>query len=135
MADSPTILKNLEGTEAAPDRGRALERNNLILVLLGSLGSFYFRDWAVTWSFFAGGALTVINLHLLRRIVISLVGTKQVSRGKLVAQVLAKFLGGLGALAVIMLVFHPRPIAFLLGLSTIVLAIFFEGLLGIFRSE
>jgi heme O synthase-like polyprenyltransferase len=130
--------QDLKGSEAKPevsDAGRSLERNNLILALLGTLASVYFQDRAMTLSFAAGGALTVLNLRLWRLMVRTLTSPKRISRGKLIAQVIVKFAGGLGALAVIMLVFHPQPIAFLLGLSTVVLAVILEAVLGVFRES
>ena len=113
---------------------RRLEWINLILVAAGTLATSAWKSWPLTWSFLAGGLLTVLNFRLLRMIVRSLT-RPQVKKGKLVAQVVLKYLGGLGALAVIMLVFHPKPIPFLLGLSTVVIAVVVEGVLGIFRSE
>jgi len=134
--DTPNILIQ-EGRDenAKDDRSGALERNNLILVIVGTLVSVYFQDRALTLSFLAGGLLNVLNFRLLRMIVRNLTGSKGISRGKLVAQVVVKFLGGLGALAVIMLIFHPQPVPFLVGLSTIVATIVLEGFIGIFRKE
>lgn len=114
---------------------RRLEWINLILVVAGGAVTWIWQDWPLTWSFFAGGLLTALNLRLLRLIVRSLTKPQGVKKWKLVAQVVLKYLGGLGALAVIMLVFHPRPVPFLLGLSTIVAAVIVEGIFGVFRSE
>jgi hypothetical protein len=114
--------------------GRRLEWVNLILVLAGGAVTWRWSDWALTWSFFAGGLLTVINLRLLRMIVHSLTRPQGVKKWKLVLQVALKYLGGLGALAAVMLLLHPRPVPFLLGLSTIVAAVLLEGVLGIFRN-
>ncbi len=119
----------------AGDSSQSLERNNLILVLVGTLVSCLFKKLGVTLSFVAGGMLTIINLRLLRLIVAALVGRRTLSKGKLVAQVLIKFVGMMGLLAVLMLVFRPVPIPFLLGLSTLVVAILIEGISGIFRSD
>jgi hypothetical protein len=122
------------GPMEAPGAKR-LEWINLILVLAGGAVTLIWQDWPLTWSFLAGGLLTTLNLRLLRLIVRSLTRPQGVKKWKLVAQVVVKYLGGLGALAVIMLVFHPRPVPFLLGLSTIVAAVVAEGIVGVFRSE
>ena len=117
------------------DSSRSLERNNLILVLLGTLASCFFKKIEISLSFFAGGAFTILNLRLLRMIVAALVGKKAISKGKLIAQVLVKFFGMMALLAFLMLVVKPLPIPFLLGLSTLVVSVVLEGILGIFRSE
>lgn len=121
--------------ELKADSARSLERNNLILVLLGTLASCFFQNAEITLSFLAGGALTVVNLRLIRLIVGALTGIKTPSKVRLTLQILVKFVGMMGALAFIMLVMHPAPVPFLLGLSTIVGAILIEGIAGLFRSE
>ncbi len=119
--------------EAASLQAGSLERNNLILVILGALVSVYWQDRTLTLSFLAGGILSVVNLRMLRLIVGNLTGPERISKVKLVMQVLIKYLGVLGALAFLLLVLHPQPVALLIGLSTVVAAILVEGLLGIFR--
>lgn len=111
-----------------------LERNNLLLVIFGTLVSVYWQDRALTLSFLAGGILSVLNLRMLRVIVANLTRPEGIPKGKLILQVLLKYLGLLGALAFLFLVLEPQPIAVLMGLSTIVVATLLEGLLGIFRN-
>lgn len=135
MGTTETVSVEPAETNEASDRPvSTLERNNLILVLVGTLASVYFQDRALTLSFFAGGFITIVNLRLLKLIVTNLTSGKKISQGKLLVQVIVKFFGSLGLLAVIMLVFEPNAIAFLLGLSTIVLAVILEGVLGAFRN-
>ncbi|MDX1386847.1 MAG: ATP synthase subunit I [bacterium] len=117
----------------SPDSSRRLELSIVLLVVAGTLLSLIWRDSYITWSFAIGGVLMVVNFRLLRMIVKNLLNPEKVSKAKLVAQVVVKFLGGLGALAAIMLWLKPQPIAFLLGLSTLVVAMALEGLMGIFR--
>jgi ATP synthase I chain. len=124
-----------EAIETAKSPAGNLERNNLILVLLGTLISCYFKNRAVTLSFLAGGAITVANLRLIRLIVVALTGKKAPSKTRLTLQILVKFLGMMGVLAFTILVLKPHSIAFLFGLSTIVVAITAEGIAGLFRSE
>jgi ATP synthase I subunit len=124
-------------SESSADSAGAqrLEWINLILVVAGGAITLGWKSWPLTWSFLAGGLLTVVNFRLLRIIVRSLTRPQGIKKGKLVAQVILKYLGGLGALAVIMFVFHPRPAPFLFGLSTIVAAVVIEGVWGIFHNE
>ena len=126
---SPEILPAEKGPS------RRIEIVNLLLVLAGTMSFFYLRDWREVGSFLAGGLLNVANLRLLSLIVGGLTGQRMVSRRKLIAQALLKFGGVLGILAFLMLVVRPEPVAFLLGLSTVVAAIVIEGILGIARSE
>ena len=123
-----------ELAESQKNSAANLERNNLILVLLGTLGTCYFQSAALTLSFLAGGAITVVNLRLIRLIVGALTGERVPSKGRLTLQILVKFVGMIGALAFMILVLHPQPVAFLLGLSTVVVAITYEGVAGLFRS-
>ncbi|MGH7830415.1 MAG: ATP synthase subunit I [Candidatus Binatia bacterium] len=112
-----------------------MERNNLILVLVGTVFTCLSRQLGVTLSFIAGGLLTIINLRLWRIIVEALTGTRVISRRKLVGQILVKFFGLIGVLAVLILYFKPEPIPLLLGLSTVVVAIALEGISGLFKSQ
>lgn len=124
-----------EAVEANPEAARHLERNNLLLVVLGTAAFGFTEDFGQVLSFLAGGILTVVNLRLFRLIVAGMVGGKTTKRRKLVAQVFLKFFGVMGALAFLMLWVKPAPVPFLLGLSTVVIAITLEGIFGIFRQE
>lgn len=131
-----TIVEAKQVDEDIPeDRTRRLEYFNAAIILLGALLSVYWQDRAITLSFLAGAALNVFNFRLLRRIVAALCGGKTTSKRKLVVQILLKFVGGLGLLTLLMVFFKPKPIAFLLGLSTIVLVVALEGVLALFRKD
>ena len=121
--------------ETAPESAQHLERNNLLLVVLGTAAYGFTGDFRQVLSFLAGGILTVINLRLYRLIVANLLGGKPVKKGRLIAQVVVKFVGVIGILAFLMLVLKPVPLPFLFGLSTVVVAITFEGIFGLFRQE
>ncbi|HCU23508.1 MAG TPA: hypothetical protein DF383_00710 [Deltaproteobacteria bacterium] len=125
---------NAENQSAASDpeaeRGsRRLERNNLLLVVLGSVAFSFTGDFRKVLSFLAGGLITVVNLRLFRLIVAGMTGLRQTKRSRLIVQVVLKFFGMLGVLAFLMLVLKPAPIALLLGLSTLVVAVTLEGIL------
>jgi hypothetical protein len=112
-----------------------LERNNLLLVVLGTAIFGIAGDLGQVLGFLAGGLITVANLRLYCLIVTALTGLKPVKKGKLIAQVMLKFFGLMGVLTFLMLVVKPAPLPFLLGLSTIVVAVVIEGLMGLLRSE
>lgn len=112
-----------------------LERNNLLLVVLGTAAFGFSGTLNQVLGFLAGGLLTVANLRLFRLIVTGLTGEKPVAKGKLLAQVFLKFFGLMAVLTFLMLVVKPPPIPFLLGLSTIVVTIVIEGVMGLLRSE
>ncbi len=116
------------------DRSRVLEIYQWITVALGTLASVAWQDRALTLSFLGGGLLAGVNFHLLRKIVLALTGGHQVSRRRLLAQILLKLLGGVGALAMVLVFLRPHPVAFLLGLSTVVVVLILEGVLGLFRT-
>lgn len=117
--------------ENASPAGRRLEINNLIIVALGTLGFGLTKDLRMVTSFLAGGLVTVANLWLLRRIITGLLGENRPAKWKLALQILLKFAGMLGIIGALMVWGKPLPIPFLLGLSTLVLTIVFEGLLGL----
>lgn len=131
---SQSATREGKGGAASAGKTRSLERNNLILVILGSLISVYWQDRAITLSFLAGGLISILNLRMLTSIVGNLTRPEGIPKGKLVLQVLVKYLGLLGSLAFLFLVLHPQPVAVLVGLSTVVAAVLLEGLLGIFRN-
>lgn len=121
----------ITGSEAAA----RLERNNLLLVVLGTAAFGFSGSLNQVLGFLAGGLVTVANLRLFRLIVTGLTGAKAVRKSKLLAQVFLKFFGLMAVLTFLMLVVKPPPIPFLLGLSTVVVAIVIEGLMGLLRSE
>jgi len=121
--------------EETPDNAGRLERNNLLLVVLGTAAFGFTGDFRQVLSFLAGGILTVANLRMFRVIVAGMVGQRKTKKSRLIAQVIFKFLGLMAAVAVLMLVVKPAPLPFLLGLSTLVVAITLEGIYGVFRSE
>jgi len=132
MEQSPAIEESLEPNGQT---ARSLERNNLILVGLGTIAMGILFDQRHLWSFLAGGVFTVLNLRFLRMIVKGLTSEKKPSKGKMGAQIAVKYGGMLGFLAFLMLVVKPESVPFLLGLSTVVVAIALEGLIGLFRSS
>lgn len=130
----PEGIENITVTDVAePESKNHLERNNILLVVLGAMAFGMLRGFEETWSFLAGGVLTIINLRLLKLIVRGLTSGEPPSKGRMVGQVVVKFAGVLGLLAFLMIVVKPMPIPFLLGLSTLVVAISLEGIFGLFR--
>ena len=77
MEATNSQIKQQSSQKEEGDRSAALERFNLIFVILGALISVYFRDRALTLSFLAGGLLTILNFRLLRTIVKHLTGGKK----------------------------------------------------------
>lgn len=119
----------------AADSARSIERTNLLLWAGGSLGLFLAKGFYVMWSFALGSLLTALNFRLLRWISQSLLGVTSVSKNRLVLQIVLKLTAMIGLLALILFVLHPHLVYFALGFSTLVLAIAFEGVLGLFRGE
>lgn len=117
--------------ESSTPAGKRLEISNLILVAIGSLGFALTKDLRMILSFLSGGAITIANLWLLRRIISGLLGENRPAKWKLAIQILLKFGGMLGIITALMFWTKPAPIPFILGLSTLVLAILLEGLLGL----
>ncbi|HKX12006.1 MAG TPA: ATP synthase subunit I [bacterium] len=119
------------GSEAT----QRLERNNLLLVVLGTAAFAFTGELRPVLGFLAGGLVTVANLRLFRLIVAGLTGVKPVKKSKLLAQVFLKLFGLMAVLVFLMVVVKPAPVPFLLGLSTVVVAVVIEGVMGLLRSE
>ena len=107
-----------------------IERVALLLVGLATLASLVFWDVRIVLGVGVGGALAALNFHALRRImgaVFQAEGSslqKQAFTGVLLA---FKF-GFLAACVFVIVKYAPiDPVAFMVGISVVVLSIFIEG--------
>jgi len=106
----------------------------MFIAVVMMLGSFYFRSVNVTLSILAGSAIVIISFELLHVIVSRALSAKP---SKLFIVILAaiKFviLGILLWFVVVKLPIHP--VAFLVGLMTMILAIGVEGIFNLARKS
>ena len=125
------------GQETTGERLKMQRFNKLIWVTAAVLivASLYFRSVPITFSVIAGAAVTVVSYQLLFFLVTRLLDTKTRSRPLLVG-IAAFKLALLGfVLWWIVVKMSVHIAAFLVGLSTILLAAAVYGLIDIFRSQ
>jgi hypothetical protein len=101
---------------------------SLVAGLLMLVGSLFFTNQAATMSIGIGVAIAVANFWLLERLVKALVSQKEVNSGRVVLIFIVKLLVLFGVLGFVMLKVPVEALAFLFGLSCIVVGIVFEGI-------
>jgi len=112
-----------------------IEKLSALLVGIATVASLALRDYRITLGVALGGALATLNFWALRRILQGIVQGKNPRRQAFLGLLLTFKLGIVAAviyLAVRLLPIHP--VAFLVGISFVVLAIFIEGFRTVLRS-
>jgi len=107
-----------------------IERIALLLVGLATVASLVFWDGRIVLGVGVGGALAALNFHALRRIMAAIFNAEGTSGQKQAfTAVLLLFKFGALALTVFLVVkFAPvDAVAFMVGISVVVLSIFIEG--------
>jgi hypothetical protein len=108
--------------------GKEIEKRNLLILAALVLGSLYFLSFRITGSLLLGGAIAAGNFRLLCRVVEGLIARqKGEKKGSIYPLILLKFLVLLGVIGLVVVKFPIHAFAFLIGLSSIVLAIVSEG--------
>jgi hypothetical protein len=109
----------------------AIERAQVFILALLTLGSLFFWDWHITLGVIIGGIIVILNFRAMRMIFES-----GFAKGKLVGSVFVKyavkFLAVLAAVAGVVFLLHGvvNLVAFFVGLLTIFLAISVVGIRG-----
>lgn len=120
----------------APGQARIL-RNSAIIGVLLSVGSYpLFQRWDVTLAVFLGALAMAINFWLLAVVLSSVLNPdSKVPKWKIYVRLLLKISFLFGVLAA--LIFGPEfePLALLAGVSSVVLAIFAEGVLPTIETD
>jgi hypothetical protein len=106
-----------------------IEKLSALLVGIATLLSLLLRDSRITLGVALGGALATLNFWALRRILQGIIqGGGNPRRQALLGLILTLKLGLVAAVIYLIVSYLPlHPIAFLVGISFVVLAIFIEG--------
>ena len=119
-----------------PGQARIL-RNSAIIGVALSVGSYpLFQRWDITLAVFLGALAMAINFWLLAVVLSSVLNPdSKVPKWKIYVRLLLKISFLFGVLAV--LIFGPEfePLALLAGVSSVVLAIFAEGVLPTIETD
>ena len=113
-----------------------VERISLVMIVVATLASLVAWQRPVFLGVALGGLLAAVNFYALRRILQGLFKSEDKQSGKqatLAILLMAKF--GLLAASIFLVVRYlpVDPMAFLAGMSTVVLAIFVEGIRVVLR--
>jgi hypothetical protein len=110
----------------------ALEKTEWVIFGLLAAGSIVFLDWKITLGVIAGGLIVILNFKVLRRIVEKGFSSEKGVSKSFFFKYTLKFLTLIAAVAGIAFLLQGviNLVAFLVGLLTIFLAIFVEGLRG-----
>jgi len=107
------------------ERGRlvSVEKRTLQILALLLLGSLGFQSWSISLGVILGGAIALLNFRWLWQIMERIFFAGRKIYG---IQILVKFLALLLAIFLIVRFVKVHPVAFLVGLSSLVLGIFWE---------
>ncbi len=132
----------LSGEGSAPDEGgprlidlRTVTKVNLAFMWVFFLASLAFRETRITTGVLLGGAVIAVNFWWLRRLVERAMAHGGKYRGVAIALLMVKFAVLLGAVAVIVMYFDVNVVAFVVGTTTIYLAVVTVALVNYFRSS
>ena len=112
-----------------------IEKLSALLVGIATICSLLLRDSRVTLGVALGGALATLNFWALRRILQGIIqGGGNPRRQAILGLILTLKLGLVAAVIYLAVSYLPlHPIAFLVGISFVVLAIFIEGFRTVLR--
>lgn len=108
-----------------------------IIALISVLGSLVFGSFVLTFSIFLGYFFIKINFWLLCLIVssISHVSSNDLKKGRLIAILIAKYIGLVAAGAALLYFFNLHLIGLLIGMTTLTIAIGMLAMREIFISR
>ena len=115
----------------------SIERTNLYVAGVLCAGSLFFTSLSVTIGVALGAAIVVVNFRWLRRLVERAMDKGRKARKTLYGEYALKFLLFLaipcGAIYYRKMLFDLDPLAFIVGLSTVFVAICVEGFRGVLK--
>ncbi|HYB19778.1 MAG TPA: ATP synthase subunit I [Thermodesulfobacteriota bacterium] len=101
----------------------SIEKRSAQILALLLLASLWFQSWPISLGLILGGGVVLLNFHWLWRIMQKYFFEKKRYYG---LQALIRFLALFVVLFLIVRYGKVNPVAFLVGLSTLVMGIFFE---------
>ena len=110
----------------------AVEKRSAKILVLFLLASLWFHSGSILLGLVLGGAVSILNFRWLWRIVEEVLFERNRFYG---IQALMKFIVLVCAVSFILLYIQVHPIAFIVGISTLVLGILFEFTFAPLRPE
>ena len=112
----------------------SVQRNNIIILLVLTLGSIVYKSSAVTLGVFLGGVIVILNFWFLRRIIEG--GFKK--GDNVVALVLSYFFKFAALVAIIFVVIYSgkvNTLGLIIGLSTVFIGIALDGFIQVLKKS
>jgi hypothetical protein len=117
----------------------SIERTSLYVAAALCAGSLFFVSFSVSIGVAFGGLIVIVNFHWLRRLVERLMGNRREGKKALYGEYILKLLFFLVIPCAVIyfrkFLFDLNPVAFVIGLSTVFIAICVEGLAGVLKRE
>jgi hypothetical protein len=117
----------------------SIERISFYVAVALCAGSLFFVSVSITIGVALGGLIVIVNFHWLRRLVERLMAKREKIKKALVGEYILKLLFFLAIPCAVIyfrkLLFDLNPVAFVIGLSTVFIAICVEGLAGVLKRE
>ncbi|KAF0122812.1 MAG: hypothetical protein FD151_604 [bacterium] len=112
----------------------SIQRNNIIILLVLTLGSIVYKSSAVTLGVFLGGAIVILNFWFLRKIIEG--GFKK--RDNAAAFALSYFFKFAALVAIIFVVIYSgivNTLGLIIGLSTVFIGIALDGFVQVLKKS
>ena len=110
----------------------SIEKRSAQILVLFLLASLWFHSGPILLGLILGGAVSILNFRWLWRIVEKLLFEQKKFYG---LEALMKFIVLVSVVSFVLLYLQVHPIAFLVGISTLVLGILFEFIWAPLKSE
>ncbi|MFH2012627.1 MAG: ATP synthase subunit I [Pseudomonadota bacterium] len=127
-----TTKSNGESEVKEESRLTSIQRNNVIILLVLTLGSIFYRSFAVTMGVLLGGCIIILNFWFLRKIIEG--GFKK--RDNAAAFAVSYFFKFAALVAVIFFIIYSgivNTLALVVGLSTVFISIALDGFIQVLK--
>ena len=101
----------------------SVEKRTAQVLAILLVGSLWYQSWPISLGLILGGGVAILNFHWLRRIMEKVIFEKKMIHG---LQIFIKFLALLMVIFMIFRYIKVNSVAFIIGISTLLPAIFFE---------
>ena len=113
-----------------------IEKINVLILVLGSVASIVImRDFRYLFSFAVASAIMTLNFRLLRKIMEGFFSRSRLSKKELLIKLPLKFFGLIGLVVVVVVWGNVNIPFFVIGLSTVFLAVVINQVVIVFSPE
>jgi hypothetical protein len=109
-----------------------IEKRTAQILIILLIGSLWFQSWPISLGLILGGGVAILNFHWLWRIMEKVIFEKKMFHG---VQVFFKFLALLVVIFMIFRYIGVNSVAFIVGISTLIVGIFLVVIQESLRAE